>query len=66
MNIIINGEEKIIAQGTTIAALVAELQLAPTQFAVEVNGRIVRKPEHPTTLLNQGDKVEIVRFIGGG
>lgn len=66
MNITINGEQKNIASGISISALVASLGIAPSQIAVEVNGAIVPKSTHESAMLSEGDKVEIVRFIGGG
>ena len=37
-----------------------------TFIAVEVNGRIIKKDEYSSTQLNDGDKVEVVNFVGGG
>ncbi len=66
MNIHINGEQKKIEAGTSISALIAVLGIAPSQIAVELNGTIAPKSAHGTTQLSEGDRVEIVRFIGGG
>ena len=66
MVIILNGEERTVADGISAAALVEELGLAGRRIAMEVNREIVPRStfdEHP---LNDGDKVEIVHAIGGG
>jgi thiamine biosynthesis protein ThiS len=66
LNIILNGEEKEIADGLAIPSLISELGLTPERLAVEVNRRIIRKADWPSTTLAEGDKVEIVHFVGGG
>ena len=66
MNIILNGEEKSLADSATAASLVEELGLTGRRIAMEVNREIVPRStfeEHP---LNDGDQVEIVHAIGGG
>ena len=49
-----------------MAALLAQLEIPPLQVAVEVNAAVVRRAEHPARILQQGDEVEIVTFVGGG
>ena len=66
VSIRVNGEERDVRQGETVAELVRELDLRPEVVAVERNGRIVRRAEHATTALQAGDKVEIVTLVGGG
>lgn len=66
VNLHVNGEPRTLPHGTTIADLVASLQLAGKRFAVERNLEIVPKAEHGSTLLQNGDQVEIVQAIGGG
>lgn len=66
MNIYINGESQSIETPITIEALVARQSLAQSQIAVEINGAIVPRSTYAGTLVAEGDKVEIVRFIGGG
>jgi thiamine biosynthesis protein ThiS len=66
LNIILNGDEKEIADGIAIPSLISELGLAPERLAVEVNRRIIRKADWDSTTLAEGDKVEIVHFVGGG
>jgi sulfur carrier protein len=66
LNIIVNGDDKNIADGVFISDLISELGLKAERLAVEVNRRIVRRAEWPSTTLKEGDKVEIVHFVGGG
>ena len=65
MKIQLNGEEKEVS-ATTVAALVAELQLETRVIAVEHNLEVVSKSAYEATALNPGDRVEIVHMIGGG
>jgi thiamine biosynthesis protein ThiS len=55
-----------LAQGTTVAALVAQLQLDRGPVAVERNGEVVPRARHADTLLEADDVLEIVHFVGGG
>jgi thiamine biosynthesis protein ThiS len=64
--IVLNGEAHPIADGTTVAALVAALGLSPQQVAVEKNREIVPRGAHADELLRDGDQLEIVTFVGGG
>ncbi|MFZ5698774.1 MAG: sulfur carrier protein ThiS [Pseudomonadota bacterium] len=66
MKVFVNGEMRELANGTTIAMLVAALDLAGRRVAVEVNEEIVPKAVHAQTLLRDNDRVEIVHAIGGG
>jgi len=66
LNVIVNGDDKTIEAGATVADLVHLLELEGKRIAVELNMEIVPRSEHPTTTLSQGDKLEIVHAIGGG
>jgi sulfur carrier protein len=66
MKIRINGEEKEIADGLSIALLLEELQIRPGRVVIELNRDIVSRPAHSSTLLKEGDALEIVQFVGGG
>lgn len=66
MNIILNGTSHAIENGTTVASLIDALGLTGQRLAVEVNGEIVPRGEHAAHILREGDKVELVRAIGGG
>ena len=66
MRLTINGETRPVLQGATLAALVAELGLDPRKVAVERNLEIVPRTLYGATALVDGDRIEIVHFIGGG
>jgi len=65
MNIILNGENRAITEGTTVATLLGELALSGP-VAVELNQEICPKKAHTETTLNQNDIVEVVTIVGGG
>ncbi len=66
LTIIVNGEETEIAEGLAVADLITSLDLKPERLAVEVNRKIIRRARWDSTSLSEGDKVEIVHFVGGG
>ncbi len=66
MEIHVNGERRELASGLSLAALLDELQYGAQRIAVEVNEEIVPRSEHGSHRLEEGDRVEIVRAIGGG
>ncbi|MBR6372950.1 MAG: sulfur carrier protein ThiS [Victivallales bacterium] len=63
--VIINGEQ-VDEAGGTLAGYLAKNGLDKGRVAVEINGDIVPKAKYADTVLKDGDKVEIVRFVGGG
>ena len=66
MNIRINGEEKEIKEGLSLAALLDELQIRPGRVVVELNRNIIAREAHGSTALKEGDALEIVHLVGGG
>jgi len=62
----VNGEARRVPAPATAAQLLDHLGLDPRGVVVEVNRRIVRRPELPATPLSDGDAVELVHFVGGG
>jgi sulfur carrier protein len=64
--ILLNGEPRELEPDSSVAQLVEQLGLAGQRVAVEVNEAIVPRSEHGTRLLREGDRVELVRAIGGG
>ena len=66
MRIFLNGESQDIEDGTTVAALVLSMNGDPRGIAIERNLEIVPKAEHGETLLQEGDRLEVVQFVGGG
>lgn len=65
MRIQVNGEHREV-EAATILALVEELGLDVRKVAVERNLEIVPRSLHATTVLAEGDRVELVQFVGGG
>ena len=66
IQITVNGESRSLAPGTTVAALLAAMNLTGKRIAVERNGDIVPKGRHADTSLAAGDRLEIVVAVGGG
>ena len=67
MNIHVNGEERSLSSSEVIVSeLLEQLGLQNRRVAVEVNQRIVPRAQHAEHRLQNGDKVEIVHFVGGG
>ena len=62
----LNGDSYKINDGTNLSELLNKLKIQKNKVAIEVNGEIVEKNKYPNLILNKGDKVEIVKFIGGG
>lgn len=65
MNVVLNGEERWTTS-ILISSLLAELDLVNKKIAVEHNKKIVPKDAYQHTYLSDGDRIEIVHFIGGG
>ncbi len=61
-----NGERRTVAEGATVLSLLADLSLPESRVAVERNREIVRKAGFAGTALREGDRLEIVTFVGGG
>lgn len=66
MTIRLNGEAVDVAGPLTISALLASLEIDPRRVAVEHNLVVVKRAQYDTTVVNEGDEVEIVNFVGGG
>jgi thiamine biosynthesis protein ThiS len=66
MRVILNGEEQEVRDDITVADLLCDLQITLQYGAVAVNRRVVRKKDHQATRLRTGDRIEIVRPVGGG
>jgi sulfur carrier protein len=66
IDVVINGETRSLAGGTTVAALILELGLGDRRVAVERNREVVPRAAHATTVLAAGDRLELVTFVGGG
>ena len=66
MKLTINGESREFPDGFTLAALVAQLGMKQDRVAVELNLEIVPRSNWSATQLKEGDKLEVVHFVGGG
>jgi len=66
MQITLNGKTHEIDSDCTIAGLIQMLNLKAEQVAVEHNRNIVMRTEFDSCVLNEGDRIEIVNFVGGG
>jgi thiamine biosynthesis protein ThiS len=66
MQLIVNGDPYENPQTETLADLLRELGIEPGRVAVEVNLSIIKKSDYHTFKLQDGDKIEIVNFVGGG
>jgi thiamine biosynthesis protein ThiS len=69
MKVQINGDEREFANAAvpfTLAALIESLGMKPDRVAVELNREIVSRAQWPQTALKEGDKLEVVQFVGGG
>jgi sulfur carrier protein len=62
----VNGERRAVSDDATIVALLELLGLGTTLVAVERNGEIVPRARHASTQLRDGDRLEVVHFVGGG
>ncbi len=62
----INGEERRIPRDRSVAELLEDLELDPRAVVVEINREIVRRENVEDVVVEAGDRVEIVRFVGGG
>ncbi len=65
MEIIVNGEPRSIGV-LSVRQLLDELEIDPRRVAVELNSAILPKSDYENSTLNDGDRIEIVHFVGGG
>jgi len=66
MRLIVNGETLEMSDVETLQDLLKKLQIDPGRVIVEINLSIVRKSEYSNFRLNDGDRIEVVNFVGGG
>jgi thiamine biosynthesis protein ThiS len=66
LRIEVNGEQREFEGPLTLSELVERLGLAAERLAIERNKEVVRRAEWPRTQVSEGDRVEIVHFVGGG
>lgn len=66
MRVVINGENREISASLSVAALLRDLGLDARKIALEHNLEIVPRSAYGETMVSDGDRLEIVHFIGGG
>jgi sulfur carrier protein len=66
LSIVVNGSARTFGDGATVADLIRDLAFEGKRIAVERNGEIVPRARHADTALASGDRIEIVRAVGGG
>lgn len=66
MQILVNGERRNATLGTTVDDLLRELEIRSDRVAVEVNLEVLDRQEFARRGLRDGDRIEIISFIGGG
>jgi len=66
MTIIVNGNEKTVEEGATLLALLQQLDLEGKVMAAAVNMEIVKQDQWNVHTLVEGDKLELLDFVGGG
>jgi thiamine biosynthesis protein ThiS len=66
LRIEVNGERLEVSAPINLADLIRHLELAPERLAIELNRNVVRRADWQETSLNEGDRIEIVHFVGGG
>ena len=66
MKIRLNGDPFEIANPLSISELLEHLNIDPRRVAVEHNLDIIKRARYDTTIINEGDEVEVVNFVGGG
>lgn len=66
VEILVNGETRRIPSPATLLDLLGHLTLDPRTVVVELNREIIRRPRLGETTLADGDRIELVHFVGGG
>ncbi len=66
LNIHLNGESRALESSVSVAELLEQLGISGKRLAVELNREILPKSQHATTILTEGDVVEVVGAVGGG
>jgi thiamine biosynthesis protein ThiS len=66
MKLVINGEDRDFNPPLTLTGLVEQLGMKTDRVAIELNRNIVSRDQWPNTHLAEGDRLEIVHFVGGG
>lgn len=66
MNLIINGQNLEFESGKNIDEILAILGVEAKIFAITLNAKLVKKEDYKSTILREGDRIEMLQFMGGG
>ncbi len=66
LKITLNGDEFEVAGPLTVSALLSQLEVDSRRVAVEHNLVVLKRAHYESTLIGEGDQIEIVNFVGGG
>jgi sulfur carrier protein len=66
MNIILNGQQREVPEGTSVRSLIEQVGLGKSACAAEINQQLVPRRDHESKILIEGDRVELVSLVGGG
>jgi thiamine biosynthesis protein ThiS len=62
----LNGEKRVVPAGLTLRGLLEHMEIRADRVAVEYNREIVRPDRWDETIIQSGDELEVVHFVGGG
>ncbi len=66
IRLMVNGQPRTVTTGLTVTGLIESLDLTPALIVVEKNLEILNREKYDTTVLTEGDRLELVHFVGGG
>jgi len=66
MKVFLNGKSVDLPAGLTVAGLVTEKKLNPDTIIIEYNRQLLKKENWPEVVLKENDRLEILKFVGGG
>ena len=66
MKITVNGETKEIIPETTLVSFIRDMDLNPDTVVAECDGKIIKRDEYDSLVLQEGNVLELIRFVGGG
>lgn len=66
MNVLINGESREVPESVNLTTLLELFSLPSQRVAVELNRNVVRRVDWETVTISEGDKIEVIHFVGGG
>ncbi|MFN6962848.1 MAG: sulfur carrier protein ThiS [Pyrinomonadaceae bacterium] len=66
MHVTINGEKREVPDGVDMSTLLELFSLPSQRVAVELNREVVRRADWNDTRLSEGDRIEVIHFVGGG